>query len=95
MRILVLSGIWPPDVGGPATHAPDLAEFLVSRGHEVRVVTMADGEPAVRPCPVETVSRSRPFVVRYPLVAYKGAREPKGVVGRVVRSDRQRVMIAA
>src|SRR3954453_5309186 len=75
MRILVLSGIWPPDVGGPATHAPDLAEFLVSRGHEVRVVTMADGEPAVRPCPVETVSRSRPFVVRYPLVAYKGARE--------------------
>ena len=74
MRILVLSGIWPPDVGGPATHAPDLAEFLLARGHEVRVVTMADGEPAVRPCPVETVSRARPFVVRYPLVAWKGAR---------------------
>src|SRR6185295_12378889 len=49
MRILVLSGIWPPDVGGPATHAPDLARFLVGRGHEVRVVTMADGEPTERP----------------------------------------------
>jgi glycosyltransferase involved in cell wall biosynthesis len=74
MRILMLSGIWPPDVGGPATHGPDFARFLVERGHDVHVVTMADGEPAERPCPVETVSRARPFVVRYPLVAVKGAR---------------------
>jgi glycosyltransferase involved in cell wall biosynthesis len=35
---------------------------------------MADGEVTDRPCPVETVLRSQPFVVRYPLVAVKGAR---------------------
>jgi glycosyltransferase involved in cell wall biosynthesis len=37
-------------------------------------VTMADGEPSERPVPVHTVSRSRPFVVRYPQVALLGAR---------------------
>src|SRR5262249_28548490 len=74
MRILMLSGIWPPDVGGPATHGPDFARFLVARGHEVRVVTMADGEVTDRPCAVDTVSRGRPFVVRYPEVALRGAR---------------------
>ena len=28
VRVLVVSGIWPPDVGGPASHAPDVARFL-------------------------------------------------------------------
>jgi glycosyltransferase involved in cell wall biosynthesis len=73
MRIVLLSGIWPPDVGGPATHAPDFARFLVERGHEVAVVTMVDGPPTERPCPVVTVSRRSPFPVRYGLVALRGA----------------------
>ena len=74
MRVVFLSGIWPPDVGGPASHGPELARFLVERGHDVQVVTMADAPPTERPCPVETVSRGRPFGVRYPLVAAKAAR---------------------
>lgn len=74
MRILVLPGIWPPDVGGPATHGPDLARFLRERGHAVHVVTMADGDVTERPCPVETVSRRAPFLVRYPRLAAVGAR---------------------
>ncbi len=28
MNVLVVSGIWPPDVGGPASHAPELAAWL-------------------------------------------------------------------
>jgi glycosyltransferase involved in cell wall biosynthesis len=74
MRVLLLPGIWPPDVGGPATHGPELARFLVARGHDVRVITMADGEPTERPCPVETVSRGRPFPIRYGGLALAGAR---------------------
>ena len=31
-----MSGIWPPDVGGPASHAPEVAEFLRGRGHHGR-----------------------------------------------------------
>ena len=74
MRIAFLTGIWPPDVGGPATHGPDFARFLVARGHSVRVVTMADGEPTERPCTVEVVSRRLPFPLRYGRVALLGAR---------------------
>jgi glycosyltransferase involved in cell wall biosynthesis len=65
MRITVLPGIWPPDVGGPATHGPELARHLVGRGHSVHVVTMASAPPTERPCPVTTVDRGRPFPVRY------------------------------
>lgn len=74
MRIAFLTGIWPPDVGGPATHGADFSRFLVGRGHEVSVVTMGDGEPAERPCRVEVVSRRLPFPVRYGAVALRGAR---------------------
>jgi glycosyltransferase involved in cell wall biosynthesis len=73
MRIAFLTGIWPPDVGGPATHGPDFSRFLVARGHDVHVVTMGDGEPAERPCEVEVVQRRLPFPLRYGQVAVRGA----------------------
>src|SRR5206468_11691208 len=65
MRVLVVSGIWPPDVGGPASHAPEVADFLRSRGHEVEVVTTADSAPSPEPYPVQWVSRTRPVGVRH------------------------------
>ena len=74
MRIVFLTGIWPPDVGGPATHGPDFARYLVAHGHHVHVVTMGDGEPAERPCAVQVVSRRLPFPVRYGQVALRGWR---------------------
>jgi glycosyltransferase involved in cell wall biosynthesis len=60
MRILIVSGIWPPDVGGPASHAPEVAAFLNERGHDVKVVITADRAPAVESYPVHWVSRSLP-----------------------------------
>ncbi|MGH3049626.1 MAG: glycosyltransferase family 4 protein, partial [Gaiellaceae bacterium] len=60
MKVLVVSGIWPPDVGGPASHAPEVAEFLRSRGHGVEVVTTARAAPARREYPVRWVARSLP-----------------------------------
>ena len=65
MRVLVVSGIWPPDVGGPASHAPDVARFLLARGHEVEVVTTADSAPAPEDFPVRWVSRKLPVGVRH------------------------------
>lgn len=58
MKVIVVSGIWPPDVGGPASHAPEVAEFLRRRGHEVEVVITADGPPAPEGYPVHWVSRA-------------------------------------
>ena len=66
MKVLIVSGIWPPDVGGPASHAPDVADFLHSRGHEVEVVTTADAAPEQRAYPVRAVPRHyRPGVRHY------------------------------
>ena len=31
VKVLIVSGIWPPDVGGPASHAPELAAHLRSK----------------------------------------------------------------
>ena len=68
MRVLIVSGIWPPDVGGPASHAPDLAAFLVERGHAVEVVVTADHPPAPEGYPVHHVSRRLPVGVRHSAV---------------------------
>ena len=60
MRVVIVSGIWPPDVGGPASHAPDVAVFLRERGHDVEVVTTAGRAPGPEAYPVRWVSRSLP-----------------------------------
>src|SRR5207249_1635711 len=65
VRVLIVSGIWPPDVGGPASHAPDVAGFLAGCSHEVEVVTTADAAPAPEEYPVRWVSRSLPVGVRH------------------------------
>ena len=65
MKVLLVSGIWPPDVGGPASHAPELAAFLLERGHRVEVVTTADTAPGSRDYPVRWISRRLPRGVRH------------------------------
>lgn len=65
MRVLVVSGIWPPDVGGPASHAPEVAGFLHGRGHAVEVVTTANSAPAQEAYEVRWVSRRLPVGVRH------------------------------
>ena len=69
MNVLIVTGIWPPDVGGPASHAPELAAFLQSRGHGVEVVTTADVPPEPRGYPVRAVPRRYRSGVRH----YRGA----------------------
>lgn len=49
MRILITTGIYPPAIGGPATHIAQVAHELRRRGHHVTVVTLADGVAEVEP----------------------------------------------
>ncbi len=42
MRILIITGIFPPDIGGPATYVPLIADALIKRGHFLKVVTLSD-----------------------------------------------------
>jgi glycosyltransferase involved in cell wall biosynthesis len=90
VNILVVSGIWPPDVGGPASHAPEVCAYLLERGHGVEAVTMADRAPEARPYTVHWVSRRLPRGVRHILVAWRIARVARradvvystGMIGR-------------
>jgi len=74
VKVLIVSGIWPPDVGGPASHAPEVAAGLAARGHTVEVVTTASSPPAAQPYRVRYVSRSLPAGVRQAAVSSLVAR---------------------
>jgi glycosyltransferase involved in cell wall biosynthesis len=90
VKILVLSGMWPPDVGGPATHGPEVCEYLRDRGHELAAATMADRAPESHPYPLHWVSRRLPLGVRHVLATSLVARLARradvvystGMVGR-------------
>jgi len=78
VKLVVVSGIWPPDVGGPASHAPALADALRESGHEVEVVTTAAAEPAARPYRVRWVSRARRAPFRHVAVVREVWRAARG-----------------
>jgi len=42
LKILIATGIFPPDIGGPATIIKELQHSLEQRGHEVKIMTYAD-----------------------------------------------------
>lgn len=69
MKVLIVSGIWPPDVGGPASHGPDVGAFLTERGHDVTAFVTAERPPAPQPFRVEWTSRSLPKGVAHAVAA--------------------------
>lgn len=82
MKILIVTGIFEPDIGGPATYVPRLASHLSEAGHFVCVITYA--------------SVRNKEEVQYPFVLLRIARGNKlfnrirmffGVFARVHRYD--------
>ncbi|MBA3245181.1 MAG: glycosyltransferase family 4 protein, partial [Actinobacteria bacterium] len=71
MKVLIVSGIWPPDVGGPASHSPELAARLHARGHRVEVLTTAVATPAAEAYPVHWVGRGSPPGLRHAAFALR------------------------
>lgn len=45
MKIVILTGIYPPAIGGPATYSKNLAKELSQAGHEVTVITYGNAQP--------------------------------------------------
>ena len=60
IRLLIITGIYPPEIGGPASYVPLVASALSDDGFEVQVLTLSDQRlPRPSPSvPVHTVSRS-------------------------------------
>lgn len=44
MKVVLATGIYPPDIGGPATYCHALARELSDLGHDVSVVTYGEGK---------------------------------------------------
>ena len=47
MKILLISGIYPPDIGGPATFISEFATYLGREGHSVKVIALTDLDKTV------------------------------------------------
>ena len=56
MKMVLVSGIYRPEIGGPATYIPTLAENLLSRNYTVEVVTLKDSS---------AVKQNEPWTVNY------------------------------
>lgn len=67
MNVLVITGIFPPDIGGPATYVPAIGAELAKRGHRVSVLTLSDD--------TRSTDHSYPFAVeRIPRAGFKPLR---------------------
>ena len=42
MNILITVGIFPPDIGGPASFVPKISKFLVENGHNVKIICLSE-----------------------------------------------------
>ena len=47
MRVLMISELYPPHIGGSEQYVQNLSRELVARGHEVSVATVTNDEPSV------------------------------------------------
>lgn len=64
MKILIVTGIFPPEIGGPSTYAATLGTKLVQQGHIVHVLTYSD--------PIDDI-----FYQKYPFVVSRIVRAGK------------------
>ena len=66
MRVLLATGIYPPETGGPATFVPALAAEWSARGLEVVVVTYGDERTSLSgKWSVDVITRKGGVLVRY------------------------------
>ncbi|MDD5072011.1 MAG: GtrA family protein [Patescibacteria group bacterium] len=65
LKILIATGIFPPDIGGPATYTKTLCEELPKLGCEVKVVTYGEAGIESNGSQVFKVSRKQNIIFRY------------------------------
>lgn len=68
MKFLLVSGIYPPDVGGPATFLPQLAAYCQEEGHDVKILTLTENftyQQSQSHWRVIRVARGLPLPIRF------------------------------
>ena len=66
MKALLISGIYRPEIGGPATYLPKLAAQLLDQGGQVEVITLKDlkADPVIEPWKVNYINRNQNILSR-------------------------------
>ena len=57
MKIILATGIYPPEIGGPATYVERLAKRLSERGARVVIIAYGEQDSVLLPIPIIRVSR--------------------------------------
>jgi glycosyltransferase involved in cell wall biosynthesis len=81
LRILMVTGIFPPDRGGPASYTPKMATALSGFGHTVSVICLSDSlhhDDRAHPFAVQRISRRQFWplrILRVTLAIWRAARK--------------------
>jgi len=59
-RILILTGVFPPDIGGPATQLDALSCELIKRDYKIRILTFGKSDKKIYPYSVKRISNYWP-----------------------------------
>lgn len=65
MKILIATGIFPPDIGGPATYGKTIAEEFSRLQHEITVVTYGAGKMQDARYKIQAISHRLPKGVKH------------------------------
>lgn len=67
MKCLLISGIYRPEIGGPATYLPTLAKALIRQSNQVEVITLKNSNaPAwIEDWPVNYITRDQNLLLRF------------------------------
>ena len=67
MKCLLISGIYRPEIGGPATYLPTLAKVLIDQSNQVEIITLKNSTaPAqIEAWPVNYITRDQNLLIRF------------------------------
>lgn len=67
MDILITVGIFPPDIGGPASFVPKIAKYLINKGHNVKIICLSDKEHLTFKDDINVIriNRNSPIIFRW------------------------------
>tara|TARA_X000001036_G_scaffold243362_1_gene227067 strand:+ start:10281 stop:11441 length:1161 start_codon:yes stop_codon:yes gene_type:complete len=74
MRILIVVGIFPPDIGGPATFVPLIAKKLLEKGYSIDVICLSDTldhDDLIFDFKVHRIKRRQNLIFRWIQTVYK------------------------
>jgi len=71
-RILILTGIFEGEIGGPGTQLDPLIRELIKNGYRVKVLTFGQRDKSQYPYPIESVSHYWPYFLKGFVFLIKG-----------------------